>query len=85
MALCLADMLPHKDPTLSRERLSDPAYYAQQLALYESDPKLWTWYLNPHAHTCPRCARIISHTGLDAERDEPTSHLCCGHDVRART
>lgn len=75
-------MMPQKDNELIRERLTEPAYYAQQQALYESDPVRWAWYLREHSHVCKRCQRTITHTGLDAERDGDASHLCCGADVR---
>jgi hypothetical protein len=71
-----------KDPTLDIPRLSDPAYYAERAALYAADPNRWAWYVRVHVHTCRRCAKRLSHTGLEAERDGLPGHLCCGHDVR---
>lgn len=75
-------MMPQKDPALMRDQLTDPTYYAQQLALYQSDPLRWAWYLRTHAHKCKACGREITHTGLEAERDGDAVHLCCGRDVR---
>lgn len=76
-------MTPGKDTTLDLARLgSDPAYYAERLAVYEANPVRWLWYVRQHTHTCKHCARQITHTGLEAERGGLAAHLCCGQDVR---
>lgn len=64
-------------------RLKDPDYFETQRALYAQRHDMQSkWYIAAHTHTCPACARQITHTGLEATRDEPLSHYCCGRDVR---
>ena len=75
-------MNAERDPSLDALRLaSDPAYYTERQAFYARDPR-WRWYVVIHRHVCSICRRMFEHTGLDATRDEPASHQCCGKDVR---
>ncbi len=74
---------PLIDPQLEIDRLSDPVYFESALLRYRADPRRWLWYLNYHLHGCKRCDRVWVHTGLEATRDGPASHQCCGHDVRS--
>jgi hypothetical protein len=75
-------MIAGKDKTLDIARLAEPAYFAERLAIYQADPLRWAWYVRVHVHRCMQCAREVSHTGLEAERDGLAAHLCCGRDVR---
>lgn len=38
-----------------------------------------TWYTRTHAHTCPHCGRVLTHTGLQATlTGDQAAHTCSG-------
>lgn len=76
---------------VDRGRLHEPKYFegikGQLEGLTRMDERaIAQWFLLPHTHRCPRCQRVLEHTGLAAVRDGnglgEAAHLCCGVDVR---
>lgn len=71
-----------RDPELQAGQLADPDYFAERLGAYVLLGVGGSWYVNKHTHDCKGCGRVIEHTGLEATRDGPAAHMCCGLDVR---